>query len=75
MKYNFKSLPRYSEYYYGGNTRYVGAVTSFIYSLPVVPLWIGMLGGCFGWPPVLGMFVLGGIGLIYTITGGFGLLL
>ena len=70
---NFKSLPDILQYYYGGNTRYVGAVTSFIYSLPALSLYgFGMLGEVvFGWQPILGMLVLGGIALIYTITGGF----
>tara|TARA_Y100001980_G_C14551028_1_gene334022 strand:+ start:1004 stop:2497 length:1494 start_codon:yes stop_codon:yes gene_type:complete len=69
----FKSLPDILEYYYGDNTRYVGAVTSFIYSLPALSLYgFGMLGEVvFGWQPILGMLVLGGIALIYTITGGF----
>ena len=70
---NFKSLPDILQYYYGGNTRYVGAITSFIYSLPALSLYgFGMLGEVvFGWQPILGMLVLGGIALIYTITGGF----
>ena len=70
---NFKSLPDILDFYYGKNTRYVGAVTSFIYSLPALSLYgFGMLGEVvLGWDPILGMFVLGGIALIYTLTGGF----
>ena len=24
-----------------------------------------------GWPPIIGMAVIGGVGLVYTLTGGF----
>jgi len=70
---DFKSLPDILDAYYGLNTRYVGAVTSFIYSLPALSLYgFGMLGEVIlGWEPIIGMFVLGGIALIYTLTGGF----
>ena len=70
---NFKSLPDILDKYYGKKTRYVGAVTSFIYSLPALSLYgFGMLGDVIlGWEPIMGMLVLGGIALIYTITGGF----
>ena len=70
---NFKSLPDILDKYYGKKTRYVGAVTSFIYSLPALSLYgFGMLSDVIlGWEPIMGMLVLGGIALIYTITGGF----
>ena len=70
---NFKSLPDILDKYYGKNTRYVSAVTSFIYSLPALSLYgFGMLGDVIlGWEPIIGMLVLGGIGLVYTLTGGF----
>ena len=70
---DFKSLPDILDKYYGKNTRYVGAVTSFTYSLPALSLYgFGMLGDVIlGWEPVMGMLVLGGIALIYTLTGGF----
>ena len=70
---DFKSLPDILDKYYGKNTRYVGAVTSFIYSLPALSLYgFGMLGDVIlGWEPVAGMLVLGGIALVYTLTGGF----
>ena len=70
---NFKSLPDILDKYYGEKTRYVGAVTSFIYSLPALSLYgFSMLGEVIlGWEPIMGMLVLGGIALIYTITGGF----
>ena len=70
---NFKSLPDILDKYYGKNTRYVGAVTSFIYSLPALSLYgFGMLGDVIlGWEPIMGMLVLGGIALVYTLTGGF----
>jgi len=70
---DFKSLPDILDKYYGKKTRYVGAVTSFIYSLPALSLYgFGMLGDVIlGWEPIMGMLVLGGIALIYTITGGF----
>jgi len=70
---DFKSLPDILDKYYGKKTRYVGAVTSFIYSLPALSLYgFGMLGEVIlDWEPILGMLVLGGIALIYTITGGF----
>ena len=72
-KEDFKSLPDILDKYYGKNTRYVSAVTSFIYSLPALSLYgFGMLGDVIlGWEPIIGMLVLGGIGLIYTLTGGF----
>ena len=70
---DFKSLPDILDKYYGRNTRYVSAVTSFIYSLPALSLYgFGMLGDVIlGWEPIIGMLVLGGIGLVYTLTGGF----
>jgi len=70
---NFKSLPDILDKYYGKKTRYVGAVTSFIYSLPALSLYgFGMLGDVIlGWKPIVGMLVLGGIALVYTLTGGF----
>ena len=70
---DFKSLPDILDKYYGKKTRYVGAITSFIYSLPALSLYgFGMLGEVIlGWEPVMGMLVLGGIALVYTITGGF----
>jgi len=70
---DFKSLPDILDKYYGKKTRYVGAVTSFIYSLPALSLYgFGMLGEVIlGWEPIMGMLVLGGIALVYTITGGF----
>ena len=70
---DFKSLPDSLDKYYGKKTRYVGAVTSFIYSLPALSLYgFGMLSDVIlGWEPIMGMLVLGGIALIYTITGGF----
>ena len=72
-KDKFKSLPDILEFYYGKKTRYVGAVTSFIYSLPALSLYgFGMLGEVvFGWDSIMGMLLLGGIALIYTLTGGF----
>ena len=70
---DFKSLPDILDKYYGKKTRYVGAVTSFIYSLPALSLYgFGMLGEVIlGWEPIMGMLVLGGIALVYTNTGGF----
>lgn len=70
---NFKSLPDILASYYGRKTGYVGSVTSFIYSLPALSLYgFGMLGEVIlGWEPVFGMLVLGGIALVYTLTGGF----
>ena len=70
---DFKSLPDILDKYYGKNTRYVGAVTSFIYSLPALSLYgFGMLGDVIlDWEPIMGMLVLGGIALVYTLTGGF----
>ena len=72
-KEDFKSLPDILDKYYGKNTRYVSAVTSFIYSLPALSLYgFGMLGDVIlSWEPIIGMLVLGGIGLVYTLTGGF----
>ena len=69
----FRSLPDILDSYYGEKTRYVGAITSFIYSLPALSLYgFGMLGEVIlGWEPVVGMLVLGGIALAYTLTGGF----
>jgi len=72
-KEDFKSLPDILDRYYGKNTRYVGALTSFIYSLPALSLYgFGILGDVIlGWEPAIGMLVLGGIALVYTLTGGF----
>ena len=70
---DFKSLPDILDKYYWKKTRYVGAVTSFIYSLPALSLYgFGMLGDVIlGWEPIVGMLILGGIALVYTLTGGF----
>jgi len=72
-KENFLSLPDILDKYYGKETRYIGATASFIYSLPSLSLYaFGMLGEVImGWPPMIGMVVIGGIGLVYTLTGGF----
>ena len=72
-KENFLSLPDILDRYYGKETRYIGATASFIYSLPSLSLYaFGMLGEVImGWPPIIGMVVIGGVGLIYTLTGGF----
>ena len=70
---NFLSLPDILDRYYGKETRYIGASASFIYSLPSLSLYaFGMLGEVImGWPPIIGMAVIGGVGLVYTLTGGF----
>ena len=72
-KENFLSLPDILDKYYGKETRYIGATASFIYSLPSLSLYaFGMLGEVImGWSPMIGMVVIGGIGLVYTLTGGF----
>ena len=72
-KREFLSLPDILDKYYGKETRYIGATASFIYSLPSLSLYaFGMLGEVImGWPPMIGMVVIGGIGLVYTLTGGF----
>jgi SSS family solute:Na+ symporter len=71
--HDFRSLPDILERYYGGGARTVGAVASFLYSLPALSLYgFGLIGELvFGWPPVAGMLVLGGVALTYTLTGGF----
>ena len=70
---DFKSLPDILYLYYGDNARYVGALTSFIYSLPALSLYgFGMLAEVtLGLEPIVGMLILGGIALVYTLTGGF----
>lgn len=70
---DFKSLPDILERYYGDGTRTVGALASFAYSLPALSLYgFGLMAELLlGWPPLLGMVVLGGIALLYTLTGGF----
>ena len=72
-KEDFRSLPDILDKYYGKKTRYIGALASFIYSLPALSLYgFGMLGDIImGWPPFVGMLILGGIALVYTLTGGF----
>jgi SSS family solute:Na+ symporter len=70
---NFKSLPEILDRYYGDGTRNVGALASFLYSLPALSLYgFGLMGELLlGWPPMVGMAILGGIALVYTLTGGF----
>jgi len=70
---DFRSLPEILERYYGGGTRNVGALASFLYSLPALSLYgFGLLAELLlGWPPLVGMAVLGGVALAYTLTGGF----
>jgi len=69
---DFKSLPDILNRYYGGKTRVVAAVSSFLYSLPVLSLFgFGWLGNVvFGWEPIVGAAVFGGIALAYTLGGG-----
>jgi SSS family solute:Na+ symporter len=70
---DFKSLPEILDRYYGGATRNIGALASFLYSLPALSLYgFGLMAELLlGWPPLLGMAILGGIALAYTLTGGF----
>ena len=70
---DFRSLPDILHLYYGDKARYVGALTSFIYSLPALSLYgFGMLAEVvLDLDPIIGMFVLGAIALVYTLTGGF----
>jgi SSS family solute:Na+ symporter len=70
---DFKSLPDILDRYYGRPTRIVGAAASFLYSLPALSLYgFGVMGELiFGWPPLAGMAILGGVALVYTLTGGF----
>jgi Na+/proline symporter len=70
---DFRSLPDILHLYYGDKARYVGALTSFIDSLPALAVYgFGMLAEVvLDLDPIIGMFVLGGIALVYTLTGGF----
>lgn len=70
---DFRSLPDILDRYYGKKTRYVAALASFFYSLPTLSLYgFGVLGeAVFGWQHSIGMLVMGGVTLIYTLTGGF----
>ncbi|MBM4352996.1 MAG: sodium:solute symporter family protein [Deltaproteobacteria bacterium] len=68
----FKSLPDILERYYGRPSRYVSAVASFCYSLPVISLFgFGWMSNVlFGWDPQVGAFIVGGVALVYTWGGG-----
>ncbi len=68
----FKTLPDILEKYYGKPSRYVAAVASFVYSLPVISLFgFGWLSSVlFDWDPWLGALVFGGLALAYTWGGG-----
>lgn len=70
---DFRSLPDILFRYYGNPSRYLGATASFVYSLPVLALFgFGKVAEVvFGWDPMLGALVLGGVALAYTLTGGF----
>lgn len=70
---DFKSLPDILDRYYGLGTRTVGALASFLYSLPALSLYgFGLIGELvFGWSPFASMLLLGGIALSYTLAGGF----
>lgn len=69
----FRSLPDILRRYYGPGSGYLAAAASFVYSLPVLSLfgfgWIANV--VFGWDPIVGALVIGGIALAYTWTGGF----
>lgn len=69
----FKSLPDILDRYYGKETRYVGALASFLYTVPALSLYgFGRLTEVvFGWEPIVGSFILGGVALLYTLSGGF----
>jgi len=68
----FKSLPDILERYYGRPSRYVSAVASFCYSLPVISLFgFGWMSNVlFGWDPQVGALIVGGVALVYTWGGG-----
>jgi SSS family solute:Na+ symporter len=68
----FKTLPDILERYYGKPARYIAAVSSFAYSLPVISLFgFGWLSNVlFGWEPWVGGLVFGGVAIIYTWGGG-----
>jgi SSS family solute:Na+ symporter len=70
---DFKSLPDILHRYYGNGARYLGATASFVYSLPVLALFgFGKISHIvFGWDPLVGALILGGVALVYTLTGGF----
>ena len=69
----FVSLPDILFRYYGGPSRTLGAIATFIYSLPVLSLfgfgWIASV--VFGWEPFWGSLIIGGVALVYTLGGGF----
>ena len=69
---DFVSLPDILLKYYGENTQLLGAIASFLYSIPALSLFgFGLVTHVvFGWNPMLGAAVLGSTALVYTLLGG-----
>lgn len=69
---DFKSLPDVLERHYGRGAATIGAVASFVYSIPALSLFgLGRLCEViFGIDAELGAIAIGGVALIYTLWGG-----
>ena len=68
----FTSLPEILMKYYGPKAQMLGAIASFLYSLPALSLFgFGLVAHVvLGWEPMVGAAILGGAALVYTILGG-----
>jgi SSS family solute:Na+ symporter len=69
---NFKSLPDVLERNYGRGAATMGALASFVYSIPALSLFgLGRLCEVvFGVDAEFGAMVIGGVALLYTLWGG-----
>ena len=69
---NFRSLPDILRRYSGRPAGLIGALASFIYSLPALGLFgLGMVSEVvLGLDPRIGALLIGGIALVYTLWGG-----
>ena len=69
---DFKSLPEIMERHYGRGAGVLGALASFVYSIPALVLFgLGRLSEVIlGFDSQIGALIIGGVALAYTLMGG-----
>jgi SSS family solute:Na+ symporter len=69
---DFKSLPEVLEKHYGRGAGLLGALASFVYSIPALALFgLGRLSEVIlGFDSQIGALIIGGVALSYTLMGG-----
>ncbi|MCB9896552.1 MAG: sodium:solute symporter family protein [Planctomycetes bacterium] len=71
-RYSARSLPETMELHYGRGARVASALSSFVYSAPILGIGgMGLIGSVFfGLDPWVGAVVGASVALIYTVLGG-----